>query len=870
MSNRKDRPAINAYHLTQLLKDSPTGVIKRNHLNSHWRDVSRAVRDARKRQDIGTVKNYVYDPERLDEEQAVEIGESNGTNGLPDFAEAIRTILEAADTPALSSKEIERDMGSYFKMKLLSEEHLGSAGVHQLELKLFKPYSDWFYLEATGYDAAYDFALSEAERRHEQAWQEVLNWAGDELRQGAQEGDTTRSMALARLYSRGQTDDLLDMPDRVFRLATKMGHIKRRTCPDGGKRMRAADLHRLRDDHALRQEIEDELDINIWQICQLTDLKVSHLRTMFHNANVQPSSRSKKDSVSNNVWYRWGDARVVLWPENDHPTMSDLEIIEETDGAGRRAWWSDKIIGIHQEIDDQKRKQREAKERRRKERQERRDALRNQMIDNFPSWLREDDTIDQIAYIHVGPTNSGKTHDALIELAQAGSGWYLAPLRLLAREMFERLNRMGALCNLLTGEERIDVPGAEITAATIEMFNPERSGECVIIDEAHMVADLQRGWAWTQALVNAKAPQLRVITAPQGLNLVTRMFESVGVETQVLFHNRLVPLDVADEPWPLDSLPERTILIAFSRRDVLELKHHLQELGRKVSVVYGALPPEVRLKQAQRFESGDSEICVATDAVGMGLNLPADNVVFSTMTKFDGFEQRRLKASELQQIGGRAGRYGLSEKGYVNGIDWNILKDIRRLLPQSVPDVKVARLAPRTDEIELLEGDLAARLTTWQKLNAIPEALRNILTSTELSDRIELAHFLSYNDLTQLGVERALTLVSAPTRKESREYWVDCATAILRDEPLPLPPPPPTVIQEGRSLKQAEMVIACIDVYLWLSYRAPFRHHVEDPRPIIELRQELTQEIDLALMRRFDPNATRRRSRRSTWWYDDV
>ena len=869
MSKKTERPSLNAHHLTQLLKDSPTGVIKRQQLNSRWRAVSRAVRDARKRQQVATHQNLVYDPERLDQDQAVAIAEENGSSGLPDFAAGVRGVLLAAEVPAMTAQEIENGMGDYFTMRLIPTEHQEQSGVHYLELKLFRPFADWFYLDEVGYDAAYDYALSEAEVRHERAWNEILTWAGDELRQGTQEGDTTRSKALARLYSRSQVENLLEISERVIRLAMKSGHLKRRACPDGAKRMRAVDVHHLRDDDALRQGIEDQIDINIWQICKLTDLKVSYLRTMFHNAGIKPASRSTNNRFNSNVWYRWGDARTVLWPEGDHPSMSDIEIIEETDGAGRRAWWSDKIIGIHEEIIEQKRKQREAKERRRRERQERRELLRNQMIDNFPSWLREDQG-DQVAYVHVGPTNSGKTHDALNELAAAGSGWYLAPLRLLAREMFERLNRMGVYCNLLTGEERIDLPGAQITAATIEMFNPDRSGECVVIDEAHMVADLQRGWAWTQALVNAHAPQLRVITAPQGVNLVTRMFESIGVETQVLFHNRLVPLEVSEEPWALEDLPKRTILIAFTRRDVLHFKHVLQEWGRSVSVVYGALPPEVRLKQAQRFEAGESEICVATDAVGMGLNLPADNVVFSTLTKFDGFEQRRLRASELQQIAGRAGRYGMAEIGYVNGIDWDILKHIKRLMSQTIPDVKVARLAPRTDEIELLEGDLAQRLLTWQQLNAIPEDLRSILTSTELTDRIELAQFLSYNDLSHLGVDRALTLVSAPTRKESREYWVDCATAILRDEALPPPPAPPAVIKEGYSLKEAEMVIACIDVYLWLGYRTPFRHHVKDPRPIIDLREELTREIDLALMRRFDPNARRRRRpRRGDWWYDD-
>ncbi len=875
MAKKRHKPTLQADELAQLIKDSPQGIIDRRDLQHYWADVNDAIKRARRQQTIATYNELVYDPQRIPKEDAIELAHSdNGhtMSQLPDFSQLMRQALHAAKSPAMVRQDLETAVGDYFSTELLHEDSLQKAGIQRLELRLFEPYHEWYYLAEQDYDTAYDHALSIAQQRHDAEWWALAEWAGEALRIGAQPGETARSVALSRLYSRSQAESVLDVAERVFRVALRDDYLPRRTCPDGVKRMRAADVHQLQHDDNLRQELEDKLEINIWQIRSLTGLKVSYLRTLMHNENVRPTSRSRRRSSrrgKNNAYYRWGDVRQVLWPEGDHPTMSDIEIIEDTGGAGKEAWWSDKIIGLHQDIEDQKHRQREARERRRQQREAQRQALRAQMIENFPSWLVEEE-VEQVAYLHVGPTNSGKTHDALLELAAAGTGWYLAPLRLLAREMFERLNKMGVYCNLLTGEERINVPGATLTAATVEMFNPAESGNCVVIDEAHMVGDEQRGWAWTRAIVGANAPQLRVITAPHGLNLLKKIFENRGIETQILYHERLVPLDVADEPWTLENLPPRSILIAFSRRDVLRLKYILQQMGRLVSVVYGALPPEVRLRQAQRFAMQETEVCVATDAVGMGLNLPADNVVFSTLTKFDGREQRRINANECQQIAGRAGRYGLSEKGWVNGLDGDLLRQIRHLIGQSVPPVEYARLAPRTDEIELLEGDLAQRLTTWRQLNAIPDELRDIVSSTDLEDKIELAHFLSYEDLMYLGIDRALTLVNAPTRKESWEYWVECATAILRDETMPLPPPPPNDIREGQSLKQAETAMACMDIFLWLSYRDPFKHLAEGPQVVVEQREELAQQIDLALMRRFDPNIRgRRRGRRGAWFEDD-
>lgn len=863
---QKKKPNIGSEHVVMLVKASESGVIHRRHLNRYWRRADQAIQEAKNEGKIATIEELIFDPARLDKDSAKQLAQNNGAlTGLPNFAVMLRDVLAAPDAPpAIYDHEAVEAIGSFFDIDLVDKNRLVEAGVGRLDMKLFQPFTTWYYLKSTPYETAYEYALKEAETRYNYEWEKIIQWAGTELREFASESDNIRSKALARLYTRPQAEVVLDVSPRIFRVITSRNLLSQKRCPDGIIRIPAHEVHQLRNNRDKLLGMEDDLDIGISQIRVVTDLKASYIKTLLHNKGVKPISQNVNKGP-NAIWYRWGDVHPVFWPQGDHPLMADVETVEENNGAGKRELWSDYILEIHKEVSEKRRQQREAKDRRKEERRYQRDALRAQMIDNFPSWMR-DEELEQVAYLHVGPTNSGKTHDALVELANAGSGWYLAPLRLLARENFERLNRMGVYCSLLTGEERIDVPGSTFTAATVEMFNPNRSGNCVVVDEAHMIADDQRGWAWTQALVKSEAPQLHIISAPHGLNLLTRIFDNMGVEIQTMYHERLVPLEVAPEAWPLKKLPQRTILIAFTRRDVLRLKYTLQQYGRSVSVVYGALPPEVRLKQADRFAKGEVEICVATDAVGMGLNLPADNVVFSTLQKFDGKQRRRINAGELQQIAGRAGRFGFSELGLVGGIDKPILETIRRLIKEPIPDLTAARVAPRTDEIALLEGDLAQRLEYWQQLNAIPDSLRHILTSTDMDDRLELAKMLSFDDLTKLGVEKALLLVSAPVRTESQEYWVECATAILSDRPLPTPPPSPRVISEGDSLKYAEMVMSCIDVYLWLAYREPFQHFVDDTQPIIKQREDLTFEMDVALMKRFNPVSNRRLSTDDPWF----
>jgi ATP-dependent RNA helicase SUPV3L1/SUV3 len=475
------------------------------------------------------------------------------------------------------------------------------------------------------------------------------------------------------------------------------------------------------------------------------------------------------------------------------------------------------------------------------------------LIEAFPTWESDQRPFQRVT-LHLGPTNSGKTFQALQELVLAGSGWYLSPLRLLAHEVHETLNRKDVPCSLLTGEERIPVKDAQITASTIEMFDPGRSGECVIIDEAHMLTDPQRGWAWTRAIMEARAPNIHIIGAPFIEPLVTRMVKAAGMQIEKVEHARLTPLKVIQTPWQMSKLPAQTILIAFSRAAVLGLKTELEQRhGRSVSVVYGYLPPEVRLKQAERFASGESEICVATDAVGMGLNLPANNVCFYETEKFDGHSWRTLNSNEIRQIGGRAGRFGLSKFGQVGALTEGDLEIVERAFRQPIRETCFAHVAPTPEALALIPGRLSARLQQWVQLQDIPVRWKRILKTADLSQQIELALLLSDEDVRILGQESALTLINAPVYRETEKYWLLCSRAIITDKAMPVPQDPRVeVIHDADDLKTYEQAIRSADCYLWLSQREEFRSHAPQSENVRNLRSHWSSMVDAAFLRRID------------------
>lgn len=286
-------------------------------------------------------------------------------------------------------------------------------------------------------------------------------------------------------------------------------------------------------------------------------------------------------------------------------------------------------------------------------------------LDRYAAHFKTARALKRRITLVTGPTNSGKSHTALEALARAESGMALAPLRLLAHEFREALTARGVPTSLATGEERIDVPGSRHLAATVEMCPLHNPVDVAIIDEAQMLSDPDRGAAWTAAIMGAPARHLYVLGAPDCVPMVRRIAELCGDPLDEVRLERKGPLVTASDAVHLQDLKQHDALIAFSRREVLDFRAALLARGRKVAVVYGALSPEVRRAEAQRFNDGGADILIATDAIGMGLNLTIRRVIFTALRKFDGTQTRDLNAQEVKQIGGRAGRYGKHEQGVV-------------------------------------------------------------------------------------------------------------------------------------------------------------------------------------------------------------
>jgi ATP-dependent RNA helicase SUPV3L1/SUV3 len=659
----------------------------------------------------------------------------------------------------------------------------------------------------------------------EEAWSSVLELCGEGLRSDLKieldDNTPIEKQVEARSYTLNHAAQQLGIKTATLRYATHELALDSFLDPNGTVRYPAYTFELTANDPDMRE-----------MIAGYERLRSRDLRTIL---NVDSKTMNRKlrqvGITSKNVV--WRDVRG-MWdlPETFSEYVVQLERIRKKESKNRR---------------EQKRKKRD----RRRKRREEQTQLRNRLIDAFPKW-RDMERYEQKIYMHIGDPNSGKTYEALQALKASGSGWYLAPLRLLAYEIYDRLNADGVACNLLTGEEYIPVEGALITAATIEMFNPVDSGQCVIIDEAQMLADSDRGWAWTRAMMECKAPEMHIIGPPTARKLMEVLAAAAEIPYEVIEHQRLTPIKVADRHYTLETLPRHTILVAFTRQGVLDLKTKLERLERSVSVVYGSLPPEVRRRQADRFAFGETEICVATDAVGMGLNLPADVVCFYEIEKFDGKSVRRLLPTEVRQIGGRAGRYGLSKAGLITTTNKHHLKAIRELHRQEPEVLTHARVAPTVDDLSLIPGNLSEQLTQWADLESIPEELRAVIRTADLAERVELAKMLSDEQIEQIGLAAALQLVNAPTRKSTRPYWLQCAYMILEGYQIPEPPTPSLPIEDSEDLESTEFSITCADIYLWLSRRKEFSMYCDAYEEIREARREWSLAIDEALLQKLD------------------
>nr|XP_048713361.1 ATP-dependent RNA helicase SUPV3L1, mitochondrial isoform X2 [Caretta caretta] len=423
-----------------------------------------------------------------------------------------------------------------------------------------------------------------------------------------------------------------------------------------------------------------------------------------------------------------------------------------------------------------------------------------------PNWYPEARAIQRKIVFHAGPTNSGKTHHAIQRYLAAKSGIYCGPLKLLAHEIFQKSNDASVPCDLVTGEERVlvDPEGRQAThvACTIEMCSVTTPYEVAVIDEIQMIKDPARGWAWTRALLGLSAEEVHICGEAAAIDLVTELMYSTGEEVEVRNYKRLTPITVLDYALEsLDNLRPGDCIVCFNKNDIYSVSRQIEARGLECAVIYGSLPPGTKLTQAKKFNDPDDpcKILVATDAIGMGLNLSIKRIIFNSLIKPSINEKGEkemdaITTSQALQISGRAGRFSsVFKEGEVTAMYRDDLVLLKEILNRSVPPIETAGLHPTAEQIEMFAYHL-------------PDAtLSNLMFARQFS------------------------------RNEPLTFdW------ICRHSNWPLVPP-----KNIKDLVHLEAVHDVFDLYLWLSYR--FMDMFPDASLVRDIQKELDNIIQIGV-----------------------
>ncbi|MEN8075334.1 DEAD/DEAH box helicase [Clostridioides difficile] len=342
------------------------------------------------------------------------------------------------------------------------------------------------------------------------------------------------------------------------------------------------------------------------------------------------------------------------------------------------------------------------------------DDIKDIISDNPVNEYEEARAMKRHFILHVGETNTGKTYASIERLMEAESGVYLAPLRLLALEIQDKLNSENIACSLLTGEEEDILTYAYHVSSTIEKLQLGTQYDICVIDEAQMIADKQRGWAWTRAILGVLAPEIHICMAPEALDIVIKLIKDCNDTYEVIEHKRDTELIFEDEPFNLNrDVKKGDALVVFGKKKALAVSAQLLNNNIKTSIIYGSLPYSTRKKQFERFLDGETEVIVCTDAIGMGVNLPIKRIVFLETRKYDGVSLRKLNVSEIKQIAGRAGRKGIYDKGYVTAMtDRGLIKDALNTQSNNIKKCYIG--VP--DSLLDINIDIIDALKTWSTM----------------------------------------------------------------------------------------------------------------------------------------------------------
>ena len=529
-------------------------------------------------------------------------------------------------------------------------------------------------------------------------------------------------------------------------------------------------------------------------------------------------------------------------------------------------------------------------------------------------WFPATRAIQRTIHLHVGPTNSGKTYHALKRLESAKTGIYAGPLRLLAHEIYTRMNAKGRPCALITGEERRFPEDKEVqmSSCTVEMVPLNHRVEVAVIDEIQMIADENRGWAWTSAFLGVMATEVHLCGELRTVPLIRDLCAAMGDKLEIHEYKRLSPLEImgASIKGDLTKLQKGDAIILFSRVAIHAMKKKVEEAtGRRCAVVYGSLPPETRAQQANLFNdpNNDYDYLVASDAIGMGLNLSIKRIIFESTSKHNGQKFSQMGESEIKQIAGRAGRYKTAREavlqgpiditdgvfdntdavkqipvpgadqekenvGYVTTLEKFDLPIVRTAMQTEVEPIKSAGIFPPVNVITRF----ASYFPPKTPFSYILLRLHDISTLSPHFHLCRLREQLEISDLTQplnLSIQEKIILMAAPSSLRDPglpEVTYELAECIanqstghildLKNFDLNLLEMEAEDHQGGSAgyLRAAEALHKSITLYLWLSYR--FAGVFQSQALAFHIKELIEERIDKCLKEvRFDDERMEKR-----------
>lgn len=508
-------------------------------------------------------------------------------------------------------------------------------------------------------------------------------------------------------------------------------------------------------------------------------------------------------------------------------------------------------------------------------------------------WWAEARQLQRVVHLHVGPTNSGKTYNALKRLEQARNGFYAGPLRLLAHEVYSRFNNRGIKCDLITGDDvRMDDSGeVELYASTVEMVDSNRYCDVGVIDEIQMMGDNDRGWAWTRAVLSAKVEELHLCGEARVVPLIRELVASMGDTLHIHQYERLNPLKVMSRSLKgnLRNLRKGDCVVAFSVMNIHDLKRQIEiDTGKRCAIIYGALPPETRAQQAALFNDPDNDYdyLVASDAIGMGLNLSVKRIVFETTQKWNGTFREPLSIPQIKQIAGRAGRYKTAHDdkvdrsssanstskagpgdltkpqniGLVTCLDEADLPVLQKALASEGPPLRAAGIFPPGEFYQ----ELASCLPEDTPFEYILRRMNKSVATNQrfklcaLKDQLKIARAIE--SIPNLPIAARLTICAAPAslkgsaNRDMEGILIALAKAIGEDTgvtvadvaEIPLEVLDEPMSAERKYLASLEVLHKSLILYLWLSYR--FGRALRDQDMAVRAKELCEEKINATLL----------------------